>query len=493
MDPLSVIASIAGVSTAGIALSRAIYDTIASMRNAPKEICDIAKGLYDLSFILRELRRVLKDGQDIYRRKLIKRVASAIKRVGRVQREIEDLLDITGIGGTLNWLFRKSKIQGLLYTIESYKTGINMILQTMMLAAQLKQLSKECGKGRNAIDSKNIEESWNDTVTTRHQAENVVQMSYHSLRELASEKPNPTSQSKSDEEENIDYHSENSRIQKYEGRDPQSLDSAAWLYDLVFSAVVEATAKPSKTEYEQDSASRSTSIQRHRDDREAVVAHDSSTQALVTRRESPIKQLRALEKHPPIASMVINELLSDWTTLTGGEITATDEINLKQKGPEIRPQSGSTSGKQVLKFEDAVGRKYLIRFALVQHWVGMERMINEIFEPDDTLRSRVRAGSYDVLDSAGNIMVRSAWKDTVKPGERYRMVMWPADYPPTPGRPGLSRERYPAAPQNPPTLGDPVDKSKVSYLVELFAGALQSKLEESLEPEHKGRNRRGSD
>lgn len=142
MDPLSVIASIAGISTAGVALSRAIYDAISSIRNAPKEVSSIAKGLCDLSVVLGELRRVLKDGQDVYRRKLIRRVASAMRRVGRVQSEIRELLDSTGTLAKLKWAFRKSRAKELLYAIESYKTGISIILQTMVLAVQLKQLSK---------------------------------------------------------------------------------------------------------------------------------------------------------------------------------------------------------------------------------------------------------------------------------------------------------------------------------------------------------------
>lgn len=142
MDPLSIIASIAGVSTAGISLSRAIYDAISSVRNAPKEVSGIARGLSDLSITLRELQRVLNKGKDVYRRKLIRRVASAVKRMGRVQREIKELLDGTGSLPQLKWIFRKSKTMELLYAIESHKTGISLILQTMMLAIQLKQISR---------------------------------------------------------------------------------------------------------------------------------------------------------------------------------------------------------------------------------------------------------------------------------------------------------------------------------------------------------------
>jgi hypothetical protein len=42
MDPLSPTASIAGVTTAGVALSKAIYELTSSIRGAPKEVSDIA-------------------------------------------------------------------------------------------------------------------------------------------------------------------------------------------------------------------------------------------------------------------------------------------------------------------------------------------------------------------------------------------------------------------------------------------------------------------
>lgn len=41
----------------------------------------------------------------------------------------------------LRWLFRRSKTMQLLYQIESHKTGINIILQIMILAAQTREMS----------------------------------------------------------------------------------------------------------------------------------------------------------------------------------------------------------------------------------------------------------------------------------------------------------------------------------------------------------------
>jgi hypothetical protein len=138
MDPLSIIAGIAGISQAGASLSVAIFRLISAAKNAPKEITDIARGVSDLSMILRELRRVLKDGRQIYRRKLIRRVGVAIKRIGRIHDEIGELLELESDFSRLKWAFRRSKATQLLYQVESHKTGVHLILQTMILASQLK-------------------------------------------------------------------------------------------------------------------------------------------------------------------------------------------------------------------------------------------------------------------------------------------------------------------------------------------------------------------
>lgn len=140
MDPLSLLAGIAGVATAGIQVSKAIYDLASAIRGTPKEVSDIAREISDLSNTLSELRRTLKEGRELYRRKLLRRVSSAIQRIGQIHAEIHDM--ISGVEGfaTLRWLFRRSKTTQLLYQIESHKNGINMILHIMTLAVQTRAL-----------------------------------------------------------------------------------------------------------------------------------------------------------------------------------------------------------------------------------------------------------------------------------------------------------------------------------------------------------------
>ena len=146
MDPLSLLASIARVATAGIQVSTAIYDLVSTIRGTPKEVSDIARGVSDLSIVLRELRRALEEGRALCRRKLLRRISSAIRRIGQILAQIREM--IAGVEGfaSLKWLFRRSRTTHLLYQIESHKTGINMILHIMTLAVQTRILLRYCLK-----------------------------------------------------------------------------------------------------------------------------------------------------------------------------------------------------------------------------------------------------------------------------------------------------------------------------------------------------------
>lgn len=138
MDPLSLIASIAGISQAGASLSKLIYELISSTRGAPREISEIARGIADLSVILRELRRVLRDGGSLFRPKLVRHIRSATKRIGAIHDEVGQLIDVGPGVARLKWAFRRSAATQLLYQIEAHKNAINMILHTMTLAVQIK-------------------------------------------------------------------------------------------------------------------------------------------------------------------------------------------------------------------------------------------------------------------------------------------------------------------------------------------------------------------
>ncbi|KAI1125084.1 hypothetical protein F5Y10DRAFT_284511 [Nemania abortiva] len=453
MDPLSVIASITGIATAGISLSRALYDAISTLRNAPKEVSQIARGLYELSSTFRELQRVLKDGRDVYRRKLIRRVASAIKRVGRVQREIQDLLDGSGALAKLRWVFRKAKTMELLYAIESHKTAISVILQTMMLAVQLKQLSRENDKALVANDPDDGEGVWNEAVFARQQAETTVQISYQPLRELTPEISSPDLQHVSGDKNNDSGHDKDPGSQSIQTRSPQSFDSAIWLYDLVFSATIEAMAEAPEFETDQASAHDSLSVQGSQESSGESEASVSS-RALVSRRESSLAQVQSLAQQLPAPSTVVNELLSEWTTLTEAEIEGIDKTKQREKQQEKKPNhelspDATYNEVQMVNFKDAVGRKFELPFHLIREWAGMEELIKHMFIHVDAIDPHIQAGHYDIINSKGNVVIPHLWKYTVNPTDSYTMLMWDPAMHPGQKKPPAGMPRLPLRPLQP--------------------------------------------
>ena len=139
MDPLSIAGSVAGVATVGVALSSALYDIIAAIRDAPKEMLQIAQGISDLSTVLRELQRVLKKARTLLRDRLLKAVSSIMCRIRDTHDKIDGLLDVDSGLARILWAFQRSKATKLLATIESQKSTIQLMATTVTLAIVQKE------------------------------------------------------------------------------------------------------------------------------------------------------------------------------------------------------------------------------------------------------------------------------------------------------------------------------------------------------------------
>jgi hypothetical protein len=142
MDPLSIIASITGIATAGTALSKAIYEFVSSTRGASREMLDIARTIGDLSIILGELRRVLRDGSELCNRKYLRRIKSAMRRISRIHDEIHELMNEARGFAAFKWKLKRSEVQQKLARIESHKTGINLMLNILVLAITTRKQSR---------------------------------------------------------------------------------------------------------------------------------------------------------------------------------------------------------------------------------------------------------------------------------------------------------------------------------------------------------------
>ncbi|KAK8022547.1 hypothetical protein PG993_013314 [Apiospora rasikravindrae] len=377
MDPLSVIASIAGIAQAGTALSKAIYNLVSATRNAPKEAYDIARDVGDLSLILSELRRVLRDGKKIIRRRLLRLVSYTMRRIQDVHDEIHDLIDAsTGIAG-LAWAFRRSKCRDLTQQIDSYKVSINMILITINSALQVKlnvKYTKLVAKSEKSSEQVTLNQKQQaakeESDALRQQAENLVQISHHSICEMVAASgelstkldvdqdrdEDETERPISDDVDNLA--SQTGALQLH--RPKHNSETAQWLYDVLFSTAMEGNQRQVTDDDDGDVIGHpATGMSNDAPDRDIAVFHPAGS-----------RDLQLFVGKLPDSSNIVNKLLSQWTTLCEdeNEVTTSDV-----------PERDITDNESVIHLKDSVGRLYDFPWRLARTWaLMMTTGLNEI-------------------------------------------------------------------------------------------------------------------
>ena len=143
-------------------------------------------------------------------------------------------------------------------------------------------------------------------------------------------------------------------------------DTAEWLSDLAFWPYTQSDKNTSI----QDTAnsppdSASSNIEGDTQERPFQTNESKQSQSVVTRNLSNM----GMTIHDPGAvSLLIDELLADWTVLTEDEIKGivNDRPDSERKGAEISKESQKK--KEYIYLKDAVGRKFKFPFGRVQTW-----------------------------------------------------------------------------------------------------------------------------
>ncbi|KAI8653162.1 Helo-like-N domain-containing protein [Fusarium keratoplasticum] len=333
MDPLSIIAGVAGIATAGVSLVEVLFDTIDSYQNAPKDIVSIARGVQDLSIILDQLKQVLIDGRNMHTRWLLKSVASAIRQIEYVHAEVWELIPRGGSGfERVKWTFRKGKVRDLLNKIETQKSTVQLVCTTLLLAIQQKKVTKH-SRRRPGNDSEKYARS-----RLRRQAENLVKTAHESLLNLTQSSDQEaiegsstdTSQSQRQQEPQTplidgspttptirvsgpeqDFPDDNEDLSSQKTPD----ETALWVYDMVFSPTAERKA------HEGDAGPRP-------DGSNALILRNSQGTDIV------------LASKRPMAAEVVDDLLYDWTHLSWHDIKETSETVRVERPEQPRSQDG---------------------------------------------------------------------------------------------------------------------------------------------------------
>ncbi|KAG8169258.1 hypothetical protein KVR01_000003 [Diaporthe batatas] len=100
-----------------------------------------------------------------------------------------------------------------------------------------------------------------------------------------------------------------------------------------------------------------------------------------------------------------------------------------EKAAMEQERAAAERAKPPVKFKDAVGRKFTFPFHLVKTWKGMEDLIKQSFLQVEGIGPHVQEGQYDLVDSEEQIILPSAWAESVKPGASISMRMWPVEPP----------------------------------------------------------------
>jgi hypothetical protein len=132
MDPLSIMASIAGIATAGVQLSNTLFHLTRTYRNAPREIRSMAIEMSGLTVTLEHLRDILTTGHVYTKPLFFEGVRNVIKNIQSTQQEIQNLakmVDDQPIFARFKWY----KSTRLLSDIDKHK--VTLTLQITILSA----------------------------------------------------------------------------------------------------------------------------------------------------------------------------------------------------------------------------------------------------------------------------------------------------------------------------------------------------------------------
>ncbi|KAM0194744.1 hypothetical protein ACHAPI_006744 [Fusarium lateritium] len=141
MDPLSIIASIAGIATAGVQLSKTLFHLTETYRKAPREIRSMAIEMSDLTVTLEHLRDILTTGHAYTKPLFFEGVRNVIKNIQSTQLEIQHLakkVDDQPIFARFKW----HKSTRLLSDIDKHKVTLTLQITILSAAVLVKSTNR---------------------------------------------------------------------------------------------------------------------------------------------------------------------------------------------------------------------------------------------------------------------------------------------------------------------------------------------------------------
>lgn len=141
MDGLS---AVAGVATAGVQLSKFLYDLYSTVKASRQEIQDVANNVSLLAMVLEELDSVLCDDESKFKSELREAAQTIALRCASI---FKDIRNHTGADPGLKekkfykmvaWYFKRERVKPLRSSLESLKSTLTILLHVVQLAKSTK-------------------------------------------------------------------------------------------------------------------------------------------------------------------------------------------------------------------------------------------------------------------------------------------------------------------------------------------------------------------
>lgn len=138
-DPLSITASVLTVAGAGIKLTNALNTLVEAVRNANVEIELMTSEITVFSCALDEVHDHMTTSWSLYSTNLMTNLKKLLETCTRVYSEIERILKLGKAGKSyrltkhLMWALRRERLRPMRLNLESLKTTLMVMLQTMKI------------------------------------------------------------------------------------------------------------------------------------------------------------------------------------------------------------------------------------------------------------------------------------------------------------------------------------------------------------------------
>ncbi|KAF2681385.1 hypothetical protein K458DRAFT_489483 [Lentithecium fluviatile CBS 122367] len=293
-----LVASALTIGEAAAQLSLALFKVARAVKNAPKEIAEIAGEISDLSASLMVLADILDRNRLFYKPALLEHVSSILHRFGDIREDLDKLTHSRGRGKLkrLKWFFDGPKAKGLLKKVDGIKASLNLVLNIIHLARE-----------QTAIEQapQHRESNFN---RFRKPAESIVATNRLAIEKIQEEeRDNPT-------EKRRHYDSE---LQRWK---IDNHDTATWLYHAVFSTN-NAPSINAKRAIPLEGPRSATVEDCNSDTSEPTRDATTKTAEGSTRNEELIIWNKATEP-----SIVVDRLLGAWTLLNHAQIQASRDF-----------------------------------------------------------------------------------------------------------------------------------------------------------------------